>query len=660
LKVAVGARRKTTQQTRESVYAAARYLDSETERELGVRIPFKVYAQDPPLAVENPDVGFEEIYVRWEPGIADGPTSARFAVVDFNGDTGQLAPKAEWQLTDECFLGPRAPGEPKPMSKKARTADLEKRRLGPENEESLETLQFHQVNVWVTLQRALAFFEAGTGLGRPIPFAFDGNRLIVVPHAGYGKNAFYDRSSKSLQFYFFDDAGERIYTCLSADIINHEFGHAVLDGVRPHLQESTFVETGAFHEFIGDLSAILILLRHRDFRRYLAEQTAGDLSAADQLAQIATQFGKAVSGKPYLRTARSRMTMDDVGPGDGPHKVSEVLTAAMFDILQALAKHYRGREQVRSRERIREIDARDDLDAKEKKERKQREPSRVANTAFWNAIQRMQSVAIQPLDLLPPVDVTFTDYAHAVLRADTLANPVDPHDHRKRMRSAFVNRGILSKAEAKRLAEPDHLFDRLNVRIFHDVGRISRSRSAAYEFLDDNREDLFIPSDQDIIVADLYDARKRTRQGRQLPRQIVLTYIWREQVELKGKRFGEYENQRTSLLCGGTLVLDDNGAVVSWTRKPGTQSGSGSGSEAEMRDGRTRLKELLNNLADRIAAGHVGATLGTSRGLLGSRIPPLTVRTDGDELQFQLSPHMRLEGEDQDYYTGGPQWEPSS
>ena len=70
----------------------------------------------------------------------------------------------------------------------------------------------------------------------PIPWAFEGNRLIVVPHAGYGQNAYYDRQSKSLQFYYFDKDGKTVYTCLSTDIVRHEFGHAVLDGVRPLLQ----------------------------------------------------------------------------------------------------------------------------------------------------------------------------------------------------------------------------------------------------------------------------------------------------------------------------------------------------------------------------------------------------------------------------------------
>ena len=84
--------------------------------------------------------------------------------------------------------------------------------------------------------------------------------LLLYSIAGYGQNAFYDRASKSLQFYYFDKEGKRVYTCLSTDIINHEFGHAVLDGIRPHYHESSLIETGAFHEFVGDLTAILLIL----------------------------------------------------------------------------------------------------------------------------------------------------------------------------------------------------------------------------------------------------------------------------------------------------------------------------------------------------------------------------------------------------------------
>ena len=612
----MGVRRVTTKKTRESLYAASRYLNAEVERELGVVIPFDVYSQDPKVAKDHPKLAFEEnFFVRWEPGLTDGPTSARFAVVDYNGDTGHLAAKAVWNPGKEVFDDPNG----KALNRK-----------------NVKPLQFHQQNVWALLQRALEFFEAGTGLGRRIPFGFEGNRLIVVPHAGYGQNAFYDRASKSLQFYYFDDGEERVYTCLSADIVNHEFGHAVLDGVRPYLLESVSVQTGAFHEFIGDLTAILILLRNNDFRGKLAKITGGDLGAADHLKHIAQQFGEAISGVPYLRTADSDMTMSDIKPEHGPHKVSEVLTATMFDILRDLSDHYLERE----------------------KEEKRSPPS--AKRVFWNAIQRMQCMAIQPLDLLPPVDVTFRDYALAVLRADSLANPMDPRGHRERALKAFVKRGILSASDANRLRKPDHLFDRLNLRVFHDIDSISRSRSGAYSFLDDNREKLLIPADQDVIVADLYDAEKLARQARRLPRQIVLVYIWREDVVLKGSRFGQYEGRRTSMPCGGTLVFDENGAVVNWARKPGTHGGAGKAWEEEMKAGRKRKRELLDELARRIAAGQVGAALGSGKGMLGTHIPSVNVSTEGDELHFELSPHMSLTGEDHERYQGGPRWEPSS
>lgn len=606
----MGKRRRTTKATRMELYAASRFLSLDPEKELGLQIPFDVYLQDPQVREQDPKFGFDDdFHVRWEPGLADGPTSARFAVVDYNGDTGHVAPMARWDATNECFRDP------------AGTVL---------NRENVEPLQFHQVNAWAVLQRALAFFEEGQGLGRPVPFGFEGNRLIVVPHAGYGKNAFYDRASKSLQFYYFDHEGKRVFTCLSTDIINHEFGHAVLDGIRPYLFESTFVETGAFHEFVGDLTAILLILRNNRFRREIAETTAGDLSAAEHLSSIAEQFGQAVQEKPYLRTARNDLKMKDVAQEIGPHRVSEVLTGAMFDIVIALSKHY-----VQQR-------------------------GQTAPRAFWNVIQRMQRTAIQPLDLLPPADVTFRDYALAVLRAEELSNPTDPYQYFELMLKVFVDRGILEVSDQETLREPRYLYDRLRLNVFHDIDEISRSRAAAYRFLDDNRNELLIPFAQDIVVADLYDAQKLTRQARRLPRQVILVYIWREDVKLEGDRFGEYGGASTTMLCGGTLVFDANGNVLSWLRKPGTQGGSGNNWQADLIAGTKRRSDLLENLARRIAAGHVGAALGSSQGMLGSHVPPLSVRQENGTLRFELSPHLHLSGEDHEYYEGGRRWEASS
>ena len=112
-----------------------------------------------------------------------------------------------------------------------------------------------------------------------------------------------------------------------------------------------------------------------------------------------------MKGRPYLRTALNNDKMsDDGGRNRAAPRSREVLTGAMFDVLIAI-----GRQAIRRTNGGRG-----------------RKPPRQA---FWHAADRMQRMAIQPLDLLPPVDVTFRDYALAVCRSQQLADPLDPDDY---------------------------------------------------------------------------------------------------------------------------------------------------------------------------------------------------------------------------------------
>jgi hypothetical protein len=599
-----------TARDRLALYGVRRFLGSELETKLGLRMAFDVYFQDPHVARADPELAFDEdCRVEWEPELGDGPTSARFAVVDYDGHTEALAPPARWDDQKNAFFAPNA------AMIDRRYADL---------------AQFHQVNVWAILQRALDFFENGFGLGRRVPWGFDGNRLIVVPHAGIGENAYYDRRSKSLQFYYFDRETERIHTCLSTDIVHHEFGHAVLDGIRPGYLESVLPETAAFHEFTGDLTAILISLRNTAFRQRLIKETGGDLDKESTLSGVAEQFGKHVENKPYLRSARNELTMDDVAGAQRPHYMSQVLTGAMFDILIRLSKYY-----VEKR-------------------------GRTVPQAFWNTIQRLQSVALQPFDLLPPVDVTFRDYALAVLRADEIASPLDPDDYRGMILAVFLRRGILDKSDCDRLLEPHHLFERLDLDVFHDVNAIGGSHADAYRFLDDNRKSLFIPGNADVIVIDVSSAQKLTREARRLPRQITLQYLWREDVVLKGARFGRFDGALTNLLCGGTLSLNQNGELLAWARKPGSQPvGTSTAAKEEQATGMARLITFLEALARRIQSGRVGSVIGGDKGLLVQGTPPVTSHTVDGAVRFELSPHFGIH-DDRDDPEGGRTWQISS
>jgi hypothetical protein len=594
-------------------------MPDDLARKFALQIPFITYFQDPFVAQLDPNLALDpNVEVSWEPGLSDGPTSSRFAVVDYNADTGKLEPPAVWDEPSQKFFGPGG-------------AALDAH--------STATFQFHQVSLWALLQRALADFEDASALGRPIPWAFEGNRLILVPHAGYGQNAFYDRASKSLQFYYFDSGPGTVFTCLSVDIVHHEFGHAVLDGIRPLLNESSNPETAGFHEFMGDLTAILMTLRNPTLRRHLAATTGGRFEQATTLASIAEEFGQAVEGRPYLRTALNQYTMSDLARETGAHTLSQVLTGAIFDVLVAMGNQY------------------------------QQESKKSPAAAFWYAADRLCRTAIQPLDLLPPVEVNFRDYALAVCRSQQLSDPIDPQGYRQMLIRVFRQREVLTADDVIDLNEPRYLTERLQLSVPHAIGDIARSRAAACRFLDDNREDLLIPANRDFFIADLYDAQKRGRQNLPLPRQLILQYAWREEVPLSGARFGKYNGRTTTMLCGGTLVFAENGVVLHWAMKPGSEPYGGKRSRTgkvqekwaqAVAEGTARRDALLQNLATQITSGRAGAIPGASKGILASRTPPLVVDEAGDLVRFQLSPHLHLSGdpsEDEARETGARKWE---
>ena len=578
------------------LYAAKHFIGSKISRKVSLQLPFEIYSQDPLVARENPTLAPDDDYfVAWEPELDAGPTSARFAVVDFDADTGKVHPPVQWDDDLRAFIG--SDGE-KPSHRKP------------------DDPQFHQVLIWAILQRALQYFEEPTGLGRSIPWGFEGNRLIVVPHAGYGKNAYYDRKSKSIQFYYFGDSKELSDTCLSADIVHHEFGHAVLDGIRPLLTESSSTETRAFHEAIGDITAILMALRNNTLRKKLARQSEGNIQQAKAISSIAEEFGRGVSDKPYLRSASNCETMSTVAGSRSPYQLSLVLTGAVFDILVRFTRQYSEREKSPAE-------------------------------AFWYAADRMQRTVLQPLDLLPPMDVTFRDYALAMLRAEALSNPLDPHGYRAMMIDVFEAREILSAEECSNLRENGYLFDRPRLAVFHSVDRIASSKAAAYRFLDDNRRVLGLPRNRDVLVADLYSARKRTRQGNRLPRQLVLQYFWREEAPLDGADFGRFKGRTASFLCGGTMVFDERDNLQWWCRKDGGEAAP------------QRRAHQLAELATRIRAGQIGEEYSTPIGLLGTRMPLLSSREVDGVLRFESLPHLHLS--DPDHRDEGErQWEISS
>jgi hypothetical protein len=310
----------------------------------------------------------------------------------------------------------------------------------------------------------------------------------------------------------------------------------------------------------------------------------------------------------------------------------------MFDILKAVfAKH------------------RDDQAARVKAGQLKNPSDR---TALAQTVTRMQLLAIQPLDLLPPCTVTFQDYVLAVLRSEQVANPTDPQGYRKLMLDIFVERGILTDEERTKLQEPAPVFTRPPLDVFHPIEAIAASRGGAYRFLDDNRAKLFIPLNADLVVSEIVRAKKYARDGRTLPEQIILQYVWREELALDGDRFGRFAGAHTTMLCGATIVLDENGNLIHRVRKPGSaRVGDSKAAQDEQAKGAGRRTALLDTIAARVAAGMIGETVGGELGLLESASPPFSVEEVNGTIRFTRAPHFSISGDAHDDDTGGRQWQ---
>jgi hypothetical protein len=569
---------KLDERTR-SLYQVSLGLPKQARNELHLRFPVEIYVQDPLVAKKYKDeniLGISTIDIDWEPNLRDGPTSARIAVLDYDADKDLLTDPVQWDEAGRYFRGVDNP----------------------------DSFQFHQVNVWAIALNTLSFFEDRRVMGRPIPWGFDGNRLTAIPHAGEMKNAFYDRNSKTLKFFYFNVGNETVYTCLSHDIVAHETGHAILDGIRPHYNIISSIQTSAFHEFLADLTTILSALRNNDVRRVVADTSKADLMQDKVIANLAEEFAKdevaSIYGdidRYYLRTAHNSYSMEDMEGKWEAHFYSQIMTGAMFEILARMTKLHLKKRNYRG--------------------------------ALWEATRRFNRIALRALDYCPPVDVQFIEYGRAMLRADEWVYPVDKFGYRTIIKEVFEKRGLTGLETETPPLSIEFLWK-------HDFESISRSRTAAYYFLNDNRDRLGIPHEQDIKVADIYYTRKVVDANQKLPQEIVLQYIWEEKFKLEGSEFELLDGQETELLCGGTLVFDGLGNVVHWCKKPGTENGS----EVDRLKGEERKSNFVEYIKKLVAFGMVDLTGSDEPEDKHLQQPAVLGRVQDGTLRLEATPHL--------------------
>jgi hypothetical protein len=291
-------------------------------------------------------------------------------------------------------------------------------------------------------------------------------RLNLFPHAMEEANAFYSPEAHGILFGYFRASttdpgrnlpGQRIFTCLSHDVIAHEMTHAIIDGIRSYFTEPTNVDVAAFHEGFADLVALFRHFSHKEvlldtlqktggrlFQFQLAPEAAGrsrdpniqaQQAAQNPLIQLAQQFGEASGMRGGLRRALSEpINTADYRNKTEPHDRGGILVAAVFDAYFTIYTR-------RTADLFRIFRAGggspdpDDLPGS-LAGRFAAEASRTASEFFL--------ICVRALAYGPPVDITFGDFLRAVITAGRDLQPADPDGVRDAFMQAFRLRGIVA------------------------------------------------------------------------------------------------------------------------------------------------------------------------------------------------------------------------
>lgn len=213
------------------------------------------------------------------------------------------------------------------------------------------TLEWQSAQVYITLTNIINWYQPITPkkLER-----FPGTKQLVVhPRAGKDFNAYYDR--QNLKFFYNTDKTRNkvIYTCDSVDVVSHEFGHSILDIVRPDLWNSPNLESWAFHESFGDIMAMLNVMQSNDVLEECLKQTNNTLETSNSISKIAEDMGiaifnitkqnlpcclrDAVNNLAYVNPQTLSNKKDNKLSAE-PHNFSRIFTAVAYDILIGIFK----------------------------------------------------------------------------------------------------------------------------------------------------------------------------------------------------------------------------------------------------------------------------------------------------------------------------------
>ncbi|MGH3366003.1 MAG: hypothetical protein ACRDOY_02240 [Nocardioidaceae bacterium] len=454
----------------------------------------------------------------------DGPATRRIAVVDIDPATGAPLPAPAQFVPAKPSLPTRGSFE------------------YDGNPTSPATIA---VNAFGTVFQTVRMFEGPDALGRQVTWAFGSEQLLVVPRAGEWANAFYDRSTRSLQFFWFPSStGTTVYTALSRDIVAHECGHALLDAVVPSLYDSATPQSIAIHEAVADLIAVLMALDSGSLRTAVLKRSGNSLAGPNAFSGIAEEFGMARPGpggvaRLALRELHNQATLEDLA-NEQPHVLSTLLSAIFYETLASIFTVRHTAE----------------LDASEHDRESEVSPAAAANKALGTAHVIFRRLLLRAIDYLPPGELSFADVGRAALAADRATLPdADASETLRQQRrdfaQRFVRRLVVPAAEDLDSGRPSELDVPPT-----QIPQLHANDWVAYEYVTKHRDLLGIPAGSPFTVLPRIDATKVIGPERDgvVPKQreLIMKVAWDHLEDSSADVRGA---QRRHLPTGATISL---------------------------------------------------------------------------------------------------------
>lgn len=356
-------------------------------------------------------------------------------------------------------------------------------------------------------------------LGRKINWSFGKEQLAINPDKGEMKNAYYSRWEGTTNFFhYLDKLGKLIHTGKSFEIVSHETGHALLDGMHPGYMGWSKEPMG-IHEGFADITAIIAGLHDERTIDQFLKETGGDFRKDNVISNMGEEFGASIYGKPCLRSAINNFTYsppdslpDHPAPGElggEAHSFGQLLVGTFYDVLEGVYKASVG-EGMSPKEAL--IKARD-----------------VAGELF-----------IKGIDEAPPNNARYKDVALGMLQVGKRKGA----RYNELMENIFKNRKILSEADIQ---------ESNNLNVNRSLVFLSSSNEEGIvDFVESNREMFGI--DKEIPIK--LDRVRKNDDGSEM---FDVTY--NQEVTLTGSDYGMFNGATVEMEAGITLATESSGQL---------------------------------------------------------------------------------------------------